>query len=159
MLSRQRVTQRLWSEGVPALLVTVATFALYLRTIAPGVLGGDAGELQFVPYILSLTHPTGYPLHTLLGNLWATVIPIGSVAFRMNLLSTVSGAAAVGMIYGAIRISAGSRFAALAAAVSLGTSQLFWEQALTADKYALGSLSGKLILWYTQGSLMISRCE
>lgn len=146
MLSRQRLTQRLWSEGVPALLATLATFALYLRTIAPGVLGGDAGELQFVPYILSLTHPNGYPLHTLLGKLWATAIPVGSVAFRMNLLSVVSGAAAVGVIYSATRISTGSRLAALAAAMSLGTSQLFWEQALTADKYALAALMESLLI-------------
>ena len=147
MLKRYRgLAQKLWFEVAPALVVVVIVFALYLRTIAPGVLGGDAGELQFVPYILSLTHPNGYPLHTLLGKLWATLVPLGSVAFRMNLLSAVSGAAAVGVIYGAIRISTGSRLAALAAAMSLGTSQLFWEQALTADKYALAALMESLLV-------------
>lgn len=146
MLKRYRLlTGEPWFEFVPALVVAGIAFVLYLRTIAPGVLGGDAGELQFVPYILSLTHPNGYPLHTLLGKLWATAVPLGSVAFRMNLLSAVAGAAAVGLIYGTIRLATGSRFAAFAGALSLGTSQLFWEQALTADKYALTAFMTSLI--------------
>ena len=33
--------------------------ALYLHTSAPGVLGGDSGEFQFVPYVLGIAHHTG----------------------------------------------------------------------------------------------------
>ena len=39
--------------------VHLALFAgvlvVYMLTLAPGALGGDAGEYQFVPYILSMT--------------------------------------------------------------------------------------------------------
>ncbi len=42
--------------------VSGLAFVVYLVTLSSGVLGGDAGELQFVPPILGLPHPTGYPL-------------------------------------------------------------------------------------------------
>ncbi|MDI7277549.1 MAG: DUF2723 domain-containing protein, partial [Anaerolineae bacterium] len=148
MLERLRPAARSrWGDVALALAAAGACLALYLRTIAPGVLGGDAGELQFVPYILSLAHPMGYPLHTLLGRLWATVVPIGPVAYRMNLLSAVAGAAAVGFVYGAIRVSTGSRPGGLGAALLLGVSPLFWEQSLSADKYSLTNLMLALLLF------------
>jgi len=120
--------------------------SLYLSTIAPSALGGDAGELQFVPYILSLTHPTGYPLHTLLGKLWATVVPIGSVAYRMNLFSSVAGALAVALIYDAIWNLTNSRLSAAVAAISFGVSSIFWDQAIQGDKYALNVCLLALVL-------------
>ena len=74
-----------WTDAALALATAGGLLALYVRTLAPDVLGGDAGELQFVPHILSLAHPTGYPLQTLLGHVWARLLPWGSVAWRMNL--------------------------------------------------------------------------
>src|SRR5262245_21974418 len=58
--------------------VGLAAFVVYVLTLSRGVLGGDAGELQFVPPILGLTHPTGYPLQVLVHYAWSFV-PIGSV--------------------------------------------------------------------------------
>src|SRR5215212_193354 len=80
-----------------SLVVGAIAFAAYLLTLSRGVLGGDAGELQFVPPILSLTHPTGYPLQVLLHFAWSYV-PIGSVAYRQNLLDALIAAGAVGVV-------------------------------------------------------------
>ena len=46
----------------------------------------DTGEAQTVPPTLSIFHPTGFPTYEILGWLW-TPLPIGEVAWRMNLLS------------------------------------------------------------------------
>ena len=75
-----------------AIFVTVLT--LYALTLAPGVVGGDAGEHQFAAPLLGIPHTTGYPLYVLLGKLWTLLIPLGSPAWRMNLLSAVAGALA-----------------------------------------------------------------
>jgi len=48
-------------------LVCVAAFALYARTLAPGLLDGDEGEFQTNIARLGVSH-TGYPLFFLLGN-------------------------------------------------------------------------------------------
>jgi len=135
---RSFVTQRR-IEILLGLIVSGICLSLYLRTLAPSALGGDAGELQFVPYILSLTHPTGYPLHTLVGKLWVTIVPIGSVAYRMNLFSALVGTMAVGLIYSAILLSTGSKLSAFFSALLLGVSEVFWDQAITADKYILNA--------------------
>ena len=70
-------TQR--ADLILAAGVAVLALAAYLLTLSRGVLGGDAGELQFVPPILGLTHPTGYPLQVLMHYAWS-LVPIGSVA-------------------------------------------------------------------------------
>ncbi|MDM8519100.1 DUF2723 domain-containing protein [Anaerolineales bacterium HSG6] len=75
-----------------AIFLTVLT--LYYLTLAPGVIGGDAGEHQLAAPLLGIPHATGYPLYILLGKLWTLLIPMGSMAWRMNLLSAVGSALA-----------------------------------------------------------------
>ncbi len=76
------------------LVVFVAVFILYYLTLAPGVVGGDAGEHQLAGPLLGIPHTTGYPLYILTGKLWTLLIPIGSMAWRMNLFSALGGALA-----------------------------------------------------------------
>ena len=52
-----------------AILSAVITFMLYLLTLVPEVGWGDSAELSLVAYQLGLTHPPGYPLHSILGKL------------------------------------------------------------------------------------------
>ena len=59
----------------------------------PGVAFADWGEMQVVPHVLGVAHPTGYPSYILLAWL-AQLAPLGSVAFRANLLSAILVAAA-----------------------------------------------------------------
>ncbi len=85
------------SRLTPALLFTIVfltVLTLYLFTLAPGVAGGDAGEHQFAAPLLGIPHTTGYPLYILLGKLWTLLIPVGTMAWRMNLFSAVIGALA-----------------------------------------------------------------
>lgn len=125
-----------WAET----LLFAGALAVYVRTLAPGALGGDAGELQFVPYILSLPHPTGTPLYVLLGRLWS-LLPLGpSVAWRMNLLAAVSAALAVALLYRCVALAGHGMLPALAASLGLAFAPTFWEQAVLADKYALNAL-------------------
>ena len=119
---------------------------LYLRTLAPGALGGDPGELQFVPAILGLPHPTGTPLYVLLGKAWS-LLPLGPpVAWRMNLLAAVSAALAVALTYWSAYVLTGRVVAALSGALFLAVSGTFWEQAVIADKYAFNALLAALVL-------------
>jgi hypothetical protein len=47
----------------------------------------DSGEFAASALSLGLPHPPGYPLICLLGKI-STLVPVGTVAFRLNLLST-----------------------------------------------------------------------
>ena len=76
----------------------VGSFLLYVSTMAPSVVPGDAAEFQFVPYILGIAHPPGYALYILLGKLF-TLLPLSSVAYRMNLFTALCGALTVSLTY------------------------------------------------------------
>ena len=139
----QQPNRRPWLLPVSIGLVA---FAVYLATLSRGVLGGDAGELQFVPTILSLTHPTGYPLQVLLHYAWSFV-PIGSVAYRLNLLDAGFAAAAVGIVVALTRSLGAGRAGSVLAGLSLAFGELWWSQAVRGDKYTLNGLFLALVLW------------
>src|SRR5512132_3076673 len=71
---------------------------VYVQTLSPTVAwvnqGEDSGDLLAAAATLGIAHPTGYPLFVLLGRA-ASWIPIGAVAFRINLVAALAGAASV----------------------------------------------------------------
>lgn len=69
------------------ILLFVITFIVYSFTTAPDVMFTDSGELSSATITLGVSHPTGYPLFTILGFLWSK-IPMGiSKILQMNLFS------------------------------------------------------------------------
>lgn len=112
-------------------MVFVAALLTYILTLSPDVVGHDGGEFQFVPYVLGIAHQTGYPLFTLLGNLWSQ-LPLGNVAYRMNLFSALFAALAVELQYRLAYGITGRRGPSLIAALALGTAPLFWKWSVQA---------------------------
>ncbi|MBV8372075.1 MAG: DUF2723 domain-containing protein, partial [Candidatus Eremiobacteraeota bacterium] len=60
----------------------------------------DTAELQGVPYILGISHPTGFPFYVLLGYAWSHAVPLGTIAFRLNVMSGIAMAGAAAIAYG-----------------------------------------------------------
>jgi len=115
-----------------ALIVGGVAFAVYVRTLMPGIAFGDWGEMQTVPHVLGVAHPTGYPTYILLAWL-AELIPIGSVAFRANLLSAALVAATLATVT-VIAERLGVRpLIAAAAALALGAVGTVWAAATVAE--------------------------
>jgi hypothetical protein len=114
------------------LIVAAVAFLAYLRTLMPGIAFGDWGEMQTVPHILGISHPTGYPTYILLA--WLTeLVPIGSVAFRANLLSAVLVSGALGLAT-AISVRLGVRpLIAIAAGIATGAVGTVWAAATVAE--------------------------
>ena len=63
-------------------------FGLYWFTLAPTVMWYDMGEFAVGSGVLGIGHNSGYPLYMILGKLF-TLLPIGDVAYRVNLMSAV----------------------------------------------------------------------
>jgi hypothetical protein len=88
----------------PRLLALIpAAFALilYLLTCSPTINFLDSGELTTVAWTAGIAHPPGYPLYTLISLLFIH-LPFGDPAWRMNVLSALFGALAVGLFYGLV---------------------------------------------------------
>jgi hypothetical protein len=128
-------------------------FAVYLLTLAPSItfenMGSDSGDLITAARTLGVPHPPGYPTYTLLAWL-ATQLPIGSIAYRVNLLSACCAALTVGLVFDSARRLLKSEphgpLLAGAAALTLAFSPIFWSQAVIAEVYALHGLFSALLL-------------
>ena len=112
--------------------VFLAALALYGATLAPDMLPADAGEFQLVGHLLGIAHPPGYALYTLLNKL-VTLLPLGSVAYRVNLFAALCGATTLALLAHCIHWRTGSTSAALLACAMLGLSATFWVQSTTAN--------------------------
>ncbi len=144
---------RLWPIVTAGLVLIV-----YLLTLAPDLtwvnFGGDGAELITASATLGIPHPPGYPVYLVLGKLMS-LLPIGSVAYRFNLLSALSVAIATGFVAATtsnllnanpsnkrtgplIPVAAGLVFAFI---------PLVWGQALIAEVYSLNLALLSAVLW------------
>jgi tetratricopeptide (TPR) repeat protein len=74
------------SQLLAATGVFAGAIALYVWTLAPTVTLVDSGELIVAARSLGVAHPPGFPLYILLAHI-ASLVPIGSVAHRVNFAS------------------------------------------------------------------------
>ena len=130
-------------------LAAVAAFLVaglvYVRTLLQGVSVGDWAEAQMIPARLGILHPTGYPLYTLLGKLFS-LIPVGSVAYRADLLSAVAAACAVGVtVLIAVRLGVRPVIAA-GAGLALAFTGTIWTEATFSEMNGLHLLLVALLL-------------
>jgi hypothetical protein len=135
------------SDWWSALLLCAALLPLYLLTMYPDVLAsGDSAKFQYIGPVLGTPHPPGYPLYMLVSYAWSW-LPLGTLAWRMNLLSIVAALLAVACVYFAgRRLGAGPAHAALVAA-ALGVGRIFWEKSLAAEVYSIGAALVAAALW------------
>jgi tetratricopeptide (TPR) repeat protein len=91
--------ERLFFSKPPdsAVLVFIASLVLYSCTLAPTVTLVDSGELIVAARSVGVSHPPGFPLYLILAHV-ASVVPIGSVAQRVNFASALFAAVACGIL-------------------------------------------------------------
>lgn len=124
------------------------TFAIYLRTMAPSVaeLFDDSLEFQLVAPRMAISHPTGYPLFSVLIKLF-TFLPVGDIAYRVNLATALFGALAIAVLYAVTRRLVRSRMAGVVAVLAFAIGETFWSQAVLAEVYTLQALLTAGMLW------------
>lgn len=127
--------------------LALASFALYLRTLAPDVVDADGGEFQFAAWNFGFVHPTGYPLYLILGGLFQHLVPMGNPAYRLNLFTAMTAALAVAMFYLVAHELTRHRGASIIAALSFALTRTFWYDASAAETYALHALFIALLLF------------
>ena len=125
-------------------------FAIYMLTLAPSVTFFDSGEFLTASYSLGSAHSPGYPLFLMYAKLF-TWLPLGNIAFRINMATAVSSSLACLAVYlltilllKGERLVEDSRFSAyavkgagLAAALSFGFTPRLWLQSNHDKPYPL----------------------
>jgi hypothetical protein len=129
-----------------ALAAAVLPCVAYVVTLHPGLPAGDSGELIAVAATGGVAHPPGYPLYTLLAGAFGRLVPLGSFAWRLNLLSAVCAAAAAGVLAAAAFRATRSVPGALVAAWAFAFAGPVVSMALVAEVFALNALLAACVM-------------
>jgi tetratricopeptide (TPR) repeat protein len=163
-------------------LIPILIFPIFLATLHPSITAGDSGEISAAAFSLGIPHPSGYPLYVIIGKLFSLALPLGNVAYRVNVASAVFGALSCWMVYLITHKIVNSRgqgvkgsselprtlepsnpgtlvpsAPALFAAFSLALSYEFWYRSTVAEVYTLNTflilaIIYVLMQWKDQGS-------
>jgi hypothetical protein len=126
-------------DFILAALAALLVLGVYVATMYPGVHArGDAVKFAFVGKVLGTPHAPGYPLYMLVSHAFS-YLPWGSLAYRMNLLSAVFGAATLVFAYPTVRRLGVSPLIAVSTTLALGLGSTFWSRALYAKGYTLNA--------------------
>lgn len=130
--------------------IFISTLFLYWLTSYPTVAYIDSGELAVVNWTLGIAHPTGYPLYTLLGRLFA-LLPFELISTQnlFGSLCTSASATILFLILWRVIQDVGNwqNLTAAALAILFGVAPLIWSQGSTNEVYSLHLLMMTVIVW------------
>src|ERR1700722_4133754 len=87
-------------------LTSGVIWIIYVLTLAPELTLEDSGELCTGSFYAGIPHPPGYPFWALYSWLWTVLLPIGNIAWRVEVGESFAAAMACGMV--ALMVSRGS---------------------------------------------------
>jgi len=119
-------------------LLFLTVLAVYTRSLNPSLFRNDSPETITACVTLGVSHPPGYPLHSLLGHIFAMILSVGNPAMTLNFFSTVLGTVGACLLAINLWLLLGSlgpthRLAAsLASALAFAFSKSYWSASLAA---------------------------
>lgn len=137
-------------ERLSGWLLGAGLFLVYAAWRYPVFAPRDGADMALAALTAGVAHPPGYPLYSLAGKLWLTLVPWGNPALRLNLLSAACGAASAAVLFAWTRRWAGTA-AAAASALAFGLSGPVWKFSLLGEKYVLHALFISLLLGLARG--------
>ncbi len=140
------------------LLIILPFMWLYGQTMPPGisswiVKGWDSAMLQVTGSTWGIPHSPGYPLYTILSNLfvrWLNGLPYlmqTDYAWRVTAWSTTTSLLTLLLTYFTVWRITRDRVLALTSGIVLGVSFIFWRAAIMAEVYSFNALIFVLTYW------------
>ncbi len=157
MISRDNILL----NRILAAITLVVSFIVYLSTMASTVPYWDCGEFIASSYILGVPHPPGSPMYLILGRIFSMLPLNADIAYRVNLLSPITSAVAVMLLYliivkviahwrGEIRTRQDTLIAfgaALVGAMTFAFTDSHWFNAVEAEVYAMSTFFTAIVVW------------
>lgn len=120
---------------------TVAALGIPLIVLVWTTQGGiaywDTGEMQVVPWIFGIPHPTGFPAFVLFAGSFAHLLPFGAVSWRIAFFCTLLTFGSVAMLYFTIRKYGNSRLIAAACAWIAAFNPITWLYGTRAEVHTM----------------------
>ena len=118
------------------LIMLVGAGTLYAISCAPAILWQDSGLFVYRIWHNDIQGNLGlalaHPLYIMIG-IAVKHIPLGDMAYRVNLISVCCGAVAVANLFLLLRLWLGKNLPAIIGAVTLAVSWNFWQHAVIAE--------------------------
>ena len=108
-----------------SIIAVLIPLVFYLLTLERKLVGGDTSWYALELPQMELLPPTGYPVFSLIGKLFS-VIPMGPLAFRLNLISAVFGSLTILFLFMAINKLIKNEFLSLIASLSFAFVYPYW---------------------------------
>ena len=135
------------------LLSFLLPFSIYLRTMNPSSPGWDTTWFHIQVPLLYVGQTTGFPIAFLLGKLFS-YIPVGTIAFRLNLFSVFWGSMTVFILFILIKnLLKKEYYIAFITSMFFGLFRVFWFQTARFEVYTLSTFFSAIIIligyyWY-----------
>lgn len=136
-------------------LIAIFTFILFQ---ARGIASGDAGDLVTAAATFGVAHPPGYPLYTLIGWIFSK-LPVFTVAWRVGLLSSISHAVVIGLVFDIVWLFTKQKISALFGSFVLLGNYLFFLYSVTPEVFALLDLFVIVLLLLTMRFIQTKKTQ
>ena len=137
----KKITNKSFESKISDLLLAIIVFSItlgvYVLTLSPTIALSDSGELATVCKTLGIAHPTGYPLYTLLGHIFAKFINPPVIA--TNLMSALFGAIATMFLFSILRQLKFSKIVSAISALLLPFGKIMWDISVITEVYSLSA--------------------
>lgn len=152
----------------PTVCLFLMVLGFYLYTLAPSVNWADSARLQMEVMLGGSTYwflneasqvpmdglpfdrlgvaAWDHPLYVMLGQVFLA-LPWGEPPFRINLMSAVTAALAIALVYRVGLFLVRDRWAAALGALALAVSHTFWFHAVISEAYTLHTLFMISLIW------------
>lgn len=124
----------------------LASLLVHALTAARAVTFSDSGDFLMAIAGIGNCHGPGYPLFIMTAKVFSWLVPVGSLAFRVSLLSGLFASLAGCLIYWAIFKMTRSRIGGAVAAIVFLFSYTFWYQTAIPETYGLNVFFFSLLL-------------
>lgn len=137
------------TSGFWLALLMLILGASYVATLLPGVgYHGDTAKFQFLGKVLGTPHETGYPTYILLNSFFVNLFPLGSLAYKANLLSGLLSIITVILLFRILVLLELDCSLAFITSLTYGLTYTLWSQSVVAEVYTLNILFVAIVLYY-----------
>jgi len=132
-----------------SVLLILMLETVYMATLLPGVgYSGDTAKFQFVGRVLGTPHATGYPTYIILNYFFTTFFPIGSLAYKANLLSAIFSIVSCVFLFRILTLLGVTKTVALITSLTFGFTSTLWSQSIVAEVYTLHILFMSTVVYF-----------
>jgi Protein of unknown function (DUF2723) len=125
----------------------VPVFA-FVSTVQGRIAFWDTGEMQTVPWIFGIPHPTGFPAYVLLAGGFAHLFSVGTVAWRTSFFCALLMLGCVGLVYAIVVSVTRDRLSGICSASLLAFGWYFWIYGDRAEIHAMAALFSTLAIYF-----------